>query len=77
MIKLLSTVFAFCEEEGHATMDCPFMPFHIRAGIVKHVVLQNVARTLMDQSQEEESGIPIFYNIFKGMELGIQLGPHS
>jgi hypothetical protein len=25
------------------------MPFHIRASIVKHVELQNVAGTLMDQ----------------------------
>jgi hypothetical protein len=33
MIKLLSTVCAFCEEERHAIMDCPFVPFHIRAGI--------------------------------------------
>jgi hypothetical protein len=39
MIKLLSRVCALCEEEGHAIMDCPFVPFHIRAGIVKHVEL--------------------------------------
>jgi hypothetical protein len=31
-------------------MDCPFVPFHIRASIVKHVELQNVAKALMDQS---------------------------
>ncbi len=49
MIKLLSKVCAFCEEEGHAIMDCPFVPFHIRIGIVKHVELQNVARALIDQ----------------------------
>jgi len=30
MIRLLSKAYAFCEEEGHAIMDCPFMPFHIR-----------------------------------------------
>jgi hypothetical protein len=30
-------------------MDCPFVPYHIKVGIVKHVELQNVARTLMDQ----------------------------
>jgi hypothetical protein len=33
-------------------MDCPFVPFHIRVGIARHVELQNVARALMDQSQE-------------------------
>jgi hypothetical protein len=48
--KLLSRVCAFYEEEGHAIMDCPFVPFHIRVGIVRHVELQNVARTLMDPS---------------------------
>jgi hypothetical protein len=31
-------------------MDCPFMPFHIRIGIAKHVELQNVTRTLVNQS---------------------------
>jgi hypothetical protein len=31
--KLLSKVYAFCEEEGHVIMDCPFVPFHIRVGI--------------------------------------------
>jgi hypothetical protein len=31
MIMLLSRVYAFCKEEGHAIMDCPFVPFHIRA----------------------------------------------
>jgi hypothetical protein len=36
---LLSKVYAFCEEEGHVIMDCPFMPFHIRVGIAKHVEL--------------------------------------
>jgi hypothetical protein len=49
MIMLLSRVYALCKEEGHAIMDCPFVPFHIRAGIVRHVELQNVAKTLMDQ----------------------------
>jgi hypothetical protein len=38
MIKLLSRVYALCEE-GHAIMDCPFVPFHIRVGIIKHVEL--------------------------------------
>ncbi len=33
VVKLLSKVYAFCEEEGHAIMDCPFVPFHIKAGI--------------------------------------------
>jgi hypothetical protein len=48
---LLSKVCAFCEE-GHAIMDCPFVPFHIRACTVKHLELWNVARTLMDQLQD-------------------------
>jgi hypothetical protein len=39
MIRLLSKVCAFCEEEGHVIMDCPFVPFHIRAGIARHVEL--------------------------------------
>jgi hypothetical protein len=49
VVKLLSKVSAFCEEEGHVIMDCPFVPFHIKAGIARHVELQNVTRTLMDQ----------------------------
>jgi hypothetical protein len=40
-------------------MDCPFVPFHIRACIVRHVELQNMARTLMDQPQEQEPKILI------------------
>jgi len=39
MIVLLSKVCALCEEEGHAIMDCPFVPFHIRTYIVRHVEL--------------------------------------
>jgi hypothetical protein len=39
MIGLLSKVCVFCEEEGHAVMDCPFMPFHIKVCIVRHVEL--------------------------------------
>jgi hypothetical protein len=46
MIKLLSKVCAFYEE-GHVIMDCPFVPFHTRASIAKHVELQNVARALI------------------------------
>jgi hypothetical protein len=38
MVRLLSKVCAFYEE-GHAIMDCPFMPFHIKASIIKHVEL--------------------------------------
>ncbi len=52
MIKLLLRVYAFCEEEGHAIMDCPFVFFHIRISIAKHMELQSVAGTLMDQPQE-------------------------
>ncbi len=48
--KLLSKVCAFCEEEGHAIMDYPFVPFHTRTCIARHVELKNVARALMDQS---------------------------
>jgi hypothetical protein len=48
VIKLLSRVCAFCEKERHAIPDCPFLSFHIKASIVKHVELQNVARALMD-----------------------------
>jgi hypothetical protein len=51
MIRLLSRVCALCEE-GHVNMDCPFVPFHIKVRIIKHVKLQNVARTLIDQPQE-------------------------
>jgi hypothetical protein len=58
MTRLLLRVYALCEE-GHAIMDCPFVPFHIRAGIARHVKLQNVARALMDQPKEQESGIPV------------------
>ncbi len=42
MIRLLSKVCAYCEEEGHVIIDCPFVPSHIRVGIVKHMELQNV-----------------------------------
>ncbi len=59
VVRLLSRVNAFCEEEGHALMDYPFVPFHIRANIVKHVELQNVVGTLMDQPQESELGIHV------------------
>ncbi len=40
--------------EGHAIMDCPFVPFHIRAGNSRHVELWIAARVLMDQPQEQE-----------------------
>jgi hypothetical protein len=71
---LLSRVCAF-NEEGHVIMDCFFVPFHIRANIARHVELQNVVRTLMDQTHEHELEIHLVYNRFKGMELGSQLGP--
>jgi hypothetical protein len=74
---LLLRVCAFYEEEKHAIMDYPFMPFHIKISITKHVELQNVAGALMDQPQEQESRIPIIYNKFRSMELGSQLGPQS
>ncbi len=37
--RIFSKVCAFYEEEGHAIMDCPFVPFHIRTCIAKHVEL--------------------------------------
>jgi hypothetical protein len=54
MIKLFLKVYTFCEEKRHAITDCPFVPFHIRASIVRHVELQNVAKALMDQAHEHE-----------------------
>jgi hypothetical protein len=52
MVILLSRVYAFFEEEGHAIMDYHFVPFHIRACIIRHVELQNVVGALMDQPHE-------------------------
>ncbi len=49
MVKVISRVCAFCEEEGHVITDCPFVPFHNKASIVRHVELQNVVGTLMYQ----------------------------
>jgi hypothetical protein len=49
MIRLLSKVCALCAEEGHVIMDYPFVPFHIKRSIAKHVELHNVGGTLMDQ----------------------------
>jgi hypothetical protein len=37
--RLLSKVYGFYEEKGHAIMDCLFVPFHIKIGIAKHVEL--------------------------------------
>jgi hypothetical protein len=56
-------------------MDCLFVPLHIKVGIARHVELQNVARALMDQPQEQELGIPIVQKKLRGMELGSQQGP--
>jgi hypothetical protein len=53
VVRLLLKVYTFCEE-GHAIMDCPIVPFHIRACIVRHVELQNLAGSLVDQSQDHE-----------------------
>jgi hypothetical protein len=39
MIRLFSRVYSFCEEKGHAIMDCPFVPFHIKVGIARHLEL--------------------------------------
>jgi hypothetical protein len=37
--RLFSKVCTFYEEEGHVIMDCPFVLFHIRANIARHVEL--------------------------------------
>jgi hypothetical protein len=39
VVKLFSKVCALCEEEGHAIMDYPFVPFHIKISIARHVKL--------------------------------------
>jgi len=39
VIILFSKVYAFYEEEGHVVMDYPFVPFHIKTNIVRHVEL--------------------------------------
>jgi len=39
MVRLVSKAYAFCEEERHAIMNCPFVFFHIIVDIVKHVEL--------------------------------------
>jgi hypothetical protein len=54
VVRLLSRVYAFCEEKGHAIMDYPFVHFLIRTSIIRHAKLQNVARTLMDQQHEHK-----------------------
>ncbi len=56
--RLFLKVCGFYEKERHAIMDCPLVPFHIKIRITKHVELQNVARTLMNQSQDEKPRIP-------------------
>jgi len=38
MVRLLSRVYVFYEK-GHAIMDCPFVEFHIRTCIARHVEL--------------------------------------
>jgi hypothetical protein len=59
MIMILSRVCALCEEEGHAIIGSPFVPFHIKGSIARHVELQNMARALMDHPLKQESRIPI------------------
>jgi len=49
VVILLLRINAFYEEEGHAIMGYPFVPFHIRSSIARHMELQNVAVALMDQ----------------------------
>ncbi len=58
IVELISKVYAFYEK-GHAIMECLFVPFHIRANIARHVELQNVAKTIMDQAHEQEPKIHV------------------
>ncbi len=39
MVRLISRVCEFCVEEGHAIMDYPFVPFHIKANILSDMEL--------------------------------------
>ncbi len=77
VVRLLSRVSAFREEEQHAIMDYPFVPFHIKTSIAKHVKLHNVIGALMDQSQEQKPKNHVVQNRLRSMELGGQLGPQS
>jgi hypothetical protein len=52
MIKLLSKVYAFYEKKNTCNHGFFFVPFHIKENIIRHVELQNVACTLMDQPKE-------------------------
>ncbi len=54
VVRLLLRDYAFCEEEGHVIMDYPFVPFHIKIGIARHVELQNVVGARMDQPQKQK-----------------------
>jgi hypothetical protein len=49
VVKLLSRVFALCEEET-CNYACPFVHFHIKASIARHVELQNVVGTLITRT---------------------------
>jgi hypothetical protein len=58
VLIILSRAYAFCEEEGHVIMDvllCLFTSKHVH----RHVELQNVEGTLMDQPHEHELGIHV------------------
>ncbi len=74
VIKLFWKVYAFCEK-GHAITNFPFAP--IKAGIVRHVKLQNKAWTLVDQSHDQKPRFFVVHNRLKNMELRGQLGPHN
>ncbi len=43
-----SKVYAFCEEEGHVIMDCPFMPFHIKTSIIKQKPKIHVVQNILE-----------------------------
>ncbi len=50
------------------------MPFHIKTGVARHVELHNVAKTLMDQSQDQEPRIHVVQDRLRStLELRGQL----
>ncbi len=57
--KLLSKAYAFYAQKKERNHGLSFVSFHIRIDIARHVELQNVATTLMDQPHEHELGILI------------------
>jgi hypothetical protein len=46
-------LFKYAEAQVNV-LDEPFVPFHIKTSIAKHVELQNLARTLMDHKNNNQ-----------------------